>query len=667
MAVLLQETLSKARSGPLILPPNIGPATLSLHPLVHCFQWHQNLAMVAILSLLMRNHSSERELSYCVPSAASNIMVRYLVFGTSDVPEASAILNGQADTNLSPSTFLLTFTPLSNGTFRIEYAASPLFSLPDSSPTLRHHASAAMFGKTLVLYGGFDMYRRPLDDFWILIDGGMWVQLKEPKAPPARGFACMVSLVELDGIFIFAGSSDFSGFLPLKDLWFVSVASSSPSSFFVTAPSLSVAYAGQRATFSVLATDFFLQKKNSLICYDDLLLQLTNDQHSIQGIVLFDSVASNSLGSCVYQGSYIPSVANLYQMTLKTYGRVIDGFPRTVNVKAADPDPDFSGLIFPSENGPCDGLSTDESTAFVLRTFDRNGNAGMSPSQISIEGYLLPDPFWYPLLDQNDESNREFSTSLQTNIKDLYNGFFQITLSNTRSGNYSVSVLLQGKPVSGSPFFCSVDTGNVEPSLLKIRPVSIFTVGASSSFVMQTIDQFGNNISTAPGVAGDVVSAQLIGDVTADAAVLEGDRGLWTMNVHPKVVGKSRLVVIVNDLVVFDADVSVEALMKPVVFGQNWFNAIGGIPASVIIIAFSIGSFLHYRASIAQQAQFLKDIGDFTAPPEAVAETFDDVRKPFTLAIPVRNTLRHLSIYCFALRLTKCISILIGLKPMKHA
>ena len=201
MAVLLQETLSKARSGPLILPPNIGPATLSLHPLVHCFQWHQNLAMVAILSLLMRNHSSEREFSYCVPSAASNIMVRYLVFGTSDVPEASAILNGQADTNLSPSTFLLTFTPLSNGTFRIEYAASPLFSLPDSSPTLRHHASAAMFGKTLVLYGGFDMYRRPLDDFWILIDGGMWVQLKEPKAPPARGFACMVSLVELDGIF----------------------------------------------------------------------------------------------------------------------------------------------------------------------------------------------------------------------------------------------------------------------------------------------------------------------------------------------------------------------------------------------------------------------------------------------------------------------------------
>lgn len=618
--------------------------------------------MAANLFLLMLRNLSEREFGDSILFAASNIMNRYLVFGISLVPAASTSSNEQdkqEDVNMSPSTFLLTIEPLSNNNYRISWNAVPLASLSGSSPPLRHHASAAMFGKSLVMYGGFDKYQRPLDDFWILGDMGMWFQLKQPNGIPARGFACMVPVEDLDGIYIFAGSSDFAGLLPSKDLWFVSVASSSPSSFIVTTSSLSVAYAGQRATFSIFATDFFLQKKTSLVCYDDLMLQLTNDQSSIQGHVSFDSALSNSYGGCVYQGSYLPTVANLYQMTLKIYDQVVDTFPRLVNVKAADPDPDFSGLVFPSENGPCDGLSTDESTSFIIRTFDRNGNPGMSPSQFSIEGFLLPDPFWYPLLDQNDESHWQFSTSLQTNIKDSFNGFFQVTLSNTRSGNYSVSVLLQGKPVSGSPFICSVDTGNVEPSLLAINPITVFTVGASSSFFIQTVDQFSNNISTPPGVAGDVVTAQLVGEVTSDAAVVEGDRGQWTMNVHPKVVGKSRLVVVVNDLVVFEKDVTVEALMKPVIFGSNWFHAINGIPASVIIIAFSVASILHYRASLAHQAHMLKNLGDIVAPPEPVAETFDDVNKPnMADALRQKSAFCHVSFFLF--RSTKSTLIQIG-------
>lgn len=633
MAVLLQETLFKARFGLLVLSLIIGQVTCIVR------QMGQNLAMVAILYSSMLRHLSEREFSYSFAHAASDVMFRYLVFGISDVPAVGSLSNEQEDANLSPSTFLLTIGPLSSNSYQINWNAVLMTNTPGASPPLRHHASAAIFGKTLVLYGGFDKYRKPLDDFWILGDGATWVQLKQPKGPPARGFACMLPVVALNGIYIFAGSSDFSGFSPLKDLWFVSVSSSSPSSFIVATPSLSVAYAGELATFSLVATDFFLQKKDSLFCYEDLVLQLTSDYSSIQGMISFDSTMSNSYGGCVYQGSYVPSAANLYQITVKIYGLVINGFPKTVNVKASNPDPDFSGLIFPSENGPCDGLSTDESTAFIIRTFDRNGNPGMSPSQFSIEGYLLPDPFWYPLLDQNDESNWLFSTSLQTNIKDSYNGFFQVTLSNTRSGNYSVSVLLEGKPVSGSPFICSVDTGNVEPSLLKINPITVFTVGASSSFVMQTVDQFGNNISTAPGVAGDVVTAQLLGDITAEAAVLEGDRGQWTMNVHPKVVGRSRLVVVVNDLVVFSEDVNVEALMQPVVFGPSWFHAINGIPASMIIIAFTIGSLLHYKAILAQQATTLKGLGEIVAPPEAVAETFDDVSKPFMHSALPQNIL----------------------------
>jgi len=330
----------------------------------------------------------------------------------------------------------------------------------------------------------------------------------------------------------------------------------------------------------------------------------------------------------VYKGSYVVSQANLYQMTLNIYGQVIDGFPVTVNVQAAAPDPDFSGLIFPSDVGACDGLLTDASSFFIVRTFDRNGNAGMNPSQISIQSYLLPDPFWHPSVDQNDESNWEFSTSLQTNILDSFNGDFQVTISNTRSGNYSISVLLEGKPVSGSPFACSIDTANVEPSLLKIKSVTILTVGSYSSFYLQTVDQFGNNISTAPGVAGDVVAAQLVSDdLVIDAAVLEGDRGIWTMNVHPKVTGRSRLVVIVNDLTVLDQPVQVVELMKPLLFSQVLFTAIWIIPCGVIIVAFTITSYLHYRACMAQQAKFLAQIGDVTTPPEPAAETFDDVDK----------------------------------------
>jgi hypothetical protein len=403
---------------------------------------------------------------------------------------------------------------------------------------------------------------------------------------------------------------------------------------------LSVAYAGKRATFSVFATDFFNRKKDSLICYDDLLLQLTNEVEQIQGIVVFDSASSVEAGGCVYLGSYLPVHANLYHLTLRISGYVVDGFPRTVNVKSATPDPDFSGIIFPSDTGPCDGLSTEGSTFFIVRTFDRNGNSGMTPSQISVEGYLLPDPFWNSLLDQNDEENWEFSSSLQTNIIDSYNGFFQVTMSNTRSGNYSVSVLLQGEHVSGSPFRCSVDTGNVEPTLVRISSVTIFTVGTSSSFVLQTVDQFGNNISTAPGVAGDVVTAQLISDANADAVVLEGDRGLWTMNVHPQVTGTSRLVVVINDVSIFDQQVYVKALMQPVVYSQAWFSAIRGIPPSIVILVFALVSFSHYRACIAQQLKILTQLGDVAAPPETVVETFDDVRQPLVhVAVLIINAM----------------------------
>jgi hypothetical protein len=558
---------------------------------------------------------------------------------------------------MSPSTFMLTITHLSNNSYQIAWNVAPLITVPGFSPPLRHHASAAMYGQSLVVYGGFDQYRRPLDDFWILRDGMTWFQMKQPKGPPARGSACMVPMAELNGIYIFAGSSDFNGFSPLKDLWFVSVLSSSPSSFSVEVSSLSVAYAGQRATFTLLATDFFYRRKDSLFCYEDVILQLSNDQQdqdTIHGIVSFDSGMSQSFGGCVYQGSYLPLHADLYQMTLSIFGDVIDGFPVTVNVQAAAPDPDFSGLVFPSDAGPCDGLSTEESTTFVVRTFDRSGNAGMNPSQISIESYLLPDPFWHPLLDQNDESNWEFSNSLQTNILDSYNGFFQVSMSNTRSGNYSVSVLLQGKPVSGSPFLCSIDTANVDPSLLKIKSITILTVGAYSSFVLQTMDQFGNNISTAPGVAGDVVTAQLVGDgMTVDAAVQEGDRGLWTMNVHPKVTGESRLVVIVNDVNVLDQRVKVAALMQPVVFSPNLFTAIWLIPPGIIIIVFVIVSFLHYRACIAEQAKVLAEMGDIAAPFEPVAETFDDVCGPCTSFIFLALIIAFW--YSFCNRLTKFI------------
>ncbi len=273
----------------------------------------------------------------------------------------------------------------------------------------------------------------------------------------------------------------------------------------------------------------------------------------------------------------------------------------------------------------------------------------MTPSQISIEGYLLPDPFWNSLLDENDEDNWEFSSSLQTNIIDSYNGFFQVTMGNTRSGNYSVSVLLQGKHVSGSPFRCSVDTGNVEPTLVRISSVTIFTVGTSSSFVLQTVDQFGNNISTAPGVAGDVVTAQLISDATADAVVLEGDRGLWTMNVHPQVTGNSRLVVVINDLAIFDQQVYVKALMQPVVYSQAWFSAISGIPPSIVILVFAFVSFVHYRACIAQQLRILTELGDVAAPPETVVETFDDVRQPLVhVAVLIINAMLPLcsSAFC---------------------
>jgi hypothetical protein len=533
--------------------------------------------------------------------------------------------------NVSPSTFMLTITRLANNSYQIAWNAVPLITVPGSSPPLRHHASAAMYGQSLIVYGGFDQYRRPLEDFWILRDGMMWFQMKQPKGPPARGSSCMLPMIELNGIYIFAGSSDFDGFLPLKDLWFVSVLSSSPSSFVAEVSSLSVAYAGQRATFSLFATDFFNRRKDSLFCYEDIILQLSNDQQdqeTIQGTVSFDSGLSQSFGSCVYQGSYLPLKTNLYQMTLKIYDNVIDGFPVTVNVQAAAPDPDFSGLVFPSDAGPCDGLSTEESTTFIVRTFDRSGNAGMNPSQISIESYLLPDPFWYPLIDQDDETKWEFSNSLQTNILDSYNGFFQVSMSNTRSGNYSVSVLLQGKPVSGSPFLCSIDTANVDPALLNIKAVTILTVGAYSSFVLQTMDQFGNNISTAPGVAGDVVTAQLVGDVvTVDAAVQEGDRGLWTMNVHPKVTGESRLVVIVNDVNILDQRVQIAALMQPVVFSPNLFTAIWLIPSGLIIGVFVFVGFLHYRACISQQAKMLAEIGDIAKPFEPVSETFDDVSR----------------------------------------
>ena len=540
---------------------------------------------------------------------------------------AGAISSAEAENNLSQSTFLLVITPMPNAAHRIEWSAIPSPLPPAVRPPLRHHASTAVYGQSLVMYGGFDSRHMPLYDFWML-SNNVWMQLKQPKGPPARGAACMLPLEDIGGIYIFAGSSDVNGFTPLSDLWFVSVTSSTPSSVVVAA-TLSVANAGQRATFSIYAADLFAQKKDSLFCYDDFLLHLANDVQSIQGTVQLDSSTSYSAGSCVYQGSYTALHASLYQMTLRMNGNLVDRFPVTVNVKAESPDAQSTGIVFPTEAGPCDGLSTEESTTFIIRTFDRNGNPGMSPSKFSILSCLLPDPFWYPAIDQNDPANCKFSTSLQTNIFDSYDGNFQVTMSNTRSGNYSVSVLLQGVSVSGSPFLCSIEAGNVDSTQVSLKITTVFTVGTTSAFVLQTVDQFGNNISTAAGAAGDVITAQLLSlnDVLAsEGVVVEGDRGLWAMNIFPKAVGTQRLAVIINDVPIFDEQVAIKALMELVVYPNIMFTAVGGLPAAIVLFVFIIGMVTQYRSNLEAHKTFLQLHGDVPPPQETVRETFDDVR-----------------------------------------
>eukprot|EP01087_Luapelamoeba_hula_P017398 TRINITY_DN547_c0_g1_i1.p1 TRINITY_DN547_c0_g1~~TRINITY_DN547_c0_g1_i1.p1 ORF type:complete len:2178 (+),score=469.78 TRINITY_DN547_c0_g1_i1:249-6782(+) len=266
---------------------------------------------------------------------------------------------------------------------------------------------------------------------------------------------------------------------PVKDSPFhVTVAPGEQSSSHTVAegPGLTKAVAGEKAEFTVIAHD------NSGNKVETGGAKVTA---ALRGVATVDAEVSDK-GDGTYPAHYTPTVSGIYSLEVKSDGENVKDSPFSVEVV---PGPAFG----PKSTAEGPGLS--------------KGIAG-EPAKFDVE---LKDPFGNKVGKDNQGKapnveaflavpNADGSTDKKpVTLKDNGDGTFSADFVPEVAGPFDLEVLVDGKPVAGSPFKVNVapsSTLDGKKFTASGDGLSEATVGQSASFTIQSKDKFGNPLST---------------------------------------------------------------------------------------------------------------------------------------------------------------------------
>ena len=172
----------------------------------------------------------------------------------------------------------------------------------------------------------------------------------------------------------------------------------------------------------------------------------------------------------------------------------------------------------------------------------------------------------------------------------LGSGVYEANYTAVKAGAYSLSLLIGGVPVTGSPFAVTIAPGATYPTNCAPQGLPTTAVaGVTSTFLVQLRDAYGNNRTT---TAADALQVSWVNGGTGvgyQGLTSSPAPGLFAAAFTPTVVGTYALTVILDTTTLSTSSVVVSAgALSPAAStasGPGLSGAIAGLPANVSVVA----------------------------------------------------------------------------------
>ena len=191
------------------------------------------------------------------------------------------------------------------------------------------------------------------------------------------------------------------------------------------------------------------------------------------------------------------------------------------------------------------------------------------------------------------ESNE--SASWQLPVTDMSNGGYLVSLNLNVSGFYKLSILLQGSPISGSPFLVQILPSEINTldSVFYGSGLSLATAGLFCAFNLQARDRYLNYIVQSAGPLDQYLSVSFDGPARADVSALDNLDGTYTVRFQVTAAGQYKIKVtsleskvhaLVGNFLV-EVLASEPAIVSSTLYGEGLSGAVAGRIADIRIDA----------------------------------------------------------------------------------
>ena len=218
---------------------------------------------------------------------------------------------------------------------------------------------------------------------------------------------------------------------------------------------------------------------------------------------------------------YTPTVSGVYQSHASIGGKPIRGSPFELVVSPATTMPRLCKAV---------GVGLERATAgerqlIQLQSFDAYGNRRTSGA------------------DRVEMTFRSIASgaavTVEKSVADNGDGSYHLSYVLLQSGAYSVSILVDGEHIYGSPFYISVGAAAAyAPKCTAVGTAFVDCIaGSAQSFAINMCDRYGNRLVA----GGDTLEVHTSGPAALDVAVADQNDGTHLLNFTPATAGEFRI------------------------------------------------------------------------------------------------------------------------------